>query len=185
MSTDIDIAHFSALLPALDGVDTVLYVGCRQTKHFAPLRERWPACHIRTLDIDPAFGPDVVWDVCRAEPIPAVADLVVCSGVLSLVENAVGALDRLLDAAGRWLVLQESVLRPRDGVPGVERDLNRFYCDAYAGLLEDAAVDVEGRRRKNMIYVGRPELVSSQYYSNEAPSIAGLWVYRSRGSRPA
>jgi hypothetical protein len=138
------------------------------------------------LDIDSAFGPNILWDLSCTDPIPtSPKDLVVCAGVLMSVPNALTALDRLVKVAHKWLVLQEAVFRPRDETLPLYRDINRFYCDLYEGSLDRAAMDSHYNRRKNLFYIGRPELVRALYYENPEPAVSGLWIFQGTGNATA
>ncbi len=185
LSTPTDVEKYRDILPMLGAIETVLYIGCREQKHFVPTREKWPTCRWETLDIDPAFSPDIVWDLSRAESIPtSPRDLVICAGVLMSVPNALTALDRLLLVSSKWLVLQEAVFRPRDETLPLYRDINRFYCDQYAGSLDQAAMDSHYNRRKNLFYIGRPELIQAIYYPNPEPTVQGLWIFQGTADVP-
>lgn len=167
------------LAPHVEVGDTVLDIGCGSGWFFHSLRRRGIAGEYWGLDAAPSlvaigrahlpeFGlPEERLKVMRIEDFDGQADHVVCLNVLSNLDNYHRPLERILNCAGKTVVLRESCAQRAeyryvvdehlDGDRALRVHVNTYALDEWIRFIESYGFSVEAHTDRRC--GGQAELV--------------------------
>ena len=162
-------------------IRSVLNVGVRDKNQRALVNTYGEMCGatVHTLDLDMGLDVSYVHDLNSEKRIPGPGfDMVICCQTLMYLDKPLDVIDRLLDATDRFLIVQDTIVRPRTETTAttdgkhIYTDQSRFTSMFNQKKREDSP--------RPMWDLSTKDFWTEKVYENPPGSgnYTGIWVWR-------